>query len=114
MQRVQRDVMEMSDSLTTRESDPYGEKKREMFPRGIPRVVLFVDDLDRCPPSTVVQVLEAAQLLVKTELFVVVIAMDVRYITRALETQYRGILVRRGDPSGLDYIEKIIQIPYQV
>jgi hypothetical protein len=41
-------------------------------------------------------------------------ALDVRYITRALEKAYEDILVRRGDPSGLDYIEKIIQIPYRV
>ena len=85
-----------------------------LFPRGAPRVVLFIDDLDRCPPSRVVEVLEAAQLLVKTKLFVVVIAMDVRYVTKALEKAYEGVLDRRGAPSGLDYIEKIIQVPYRV
>jgi hypothetical protein len=40
--------------------------------------------------------------------------MDVRYVTRALEAQYKDVLVRSGEPSGLDYIEKIIQIPYRV
>jgi len=40
--------------------------------------------------------------------------MDVRYVTRALEAQYKNVLVRSGEPSGLDYIEKIIQIPYRV
>jgi hypothetical protein len=54
------------------------------------------------------------QLLLKTDLFVVVLAVDVRFITRALEAVYKGILTRRGSPSGLDYIEKIVQIPYQV
>jgi hypothetical protein len=52
--------------------------------------------------------------LVKTRLFVVVLAIDVRYVTLALEKEYSDILVRHGDPSGLDYIEKIIQIPYGV
>ncbi|MEM7024341.1 MAG: P-loop NTPase fold protein, partial [Pseudomonadota bacterium] len=46
--------------------------------------------------------------------FVVVISMDVRYVTRALEKVYEGVLIRSGEPSGLDYIEKIIQIPYRV
>jgi len=54
------------------------------------------------------------QLLVKTPLFVVVLAMDVRYVTRALERVYKEILLRNGSPSGLDYIEKIIQLPYTV
>jgi len=40
--------------------------------------------------------------------------MDVRYVTRALEKVYAGVLTRYGEPSGLDYIEKIIQIPYRV
>ena len=104
--QVQDDLRELSEALDR------GDDKA--FPRGARRVVLFVDDLDRCPPDDVVAVLEAAQLLVKTNLFVVVLAMDMRYITRALEKQYDGILVQGGCPSGLDYVEKIIQIPYRV
>ena len=69
------------------------EQKRKLPPYEVNRIVLYVDDLDRCPPPEVVKVLEAAQLLVKTRLFVVVLAMDVRYVTRALEDAYEGILV---------------------
>lgn len=91
-----------------------GDSHSAFLVRGKPRIVLFIEDLDRCPPRRMVEVLEATQLLLKTELFVVVLAMDVRYVTRALEKAYAGILTRQGDSSGLDYIEKIIQIPYQV
>jgi predicted KAP-like P-loop ATPase len=114
LHQVQRDLTEISESLVVDDKDPHLDKKREIFPRGMPRVVLFIDDLDRCPPDSVVEVLEAAQLLVKSELFVVVIAMDLRFVTRALEKHYEGILVRKGDPCGLDYIEKIVQVPYRV
>jgi O-acetyl-ADP-ribose deacetylase (regulator of RNase III) len=118
MHQVQRDLAEVSEGLT-RESegqarDEAEKVRQELFPRGPARIVLFIDDLDRCPPDKVVEVLEATQLLIKTPLFVVVLAMDVRFITRALEKTYSGILTRKGRPSGLDYIEKIIQIPYQV
>ncbi len=106
MHQVQRDLRELSESLTA--------EGHKLFPRGRARVILYIDDLDRCPPLRVVEVLEAVQLLLKTDLFVVVLAIDVRFITRALETVYKGILTRRGSPSGLDYIEKIIQIPYGV
>ena len=57
--------------------------------------------------------LEAVQLLVKTPLFIAVLAIDERYITRALEKFYDGVLTRRGRPSGTDYLEKIIQLPYR-
>ncbi|MCP4334706.1 MAG: hypothetical protein GY785_18790 [Gammaproteobacteria bacterium] len=107
--RVQEDLNQISEALI-----PGDRHDFRMFPRGKPRIVLVIDDLDRCPPEQVVQVLEAAQLLVKTKLFVVVIGMDVRYVSRALEDHYKGVLVPDGTPSGLDYIEKIIQVPYRV
>jgi hypothetical protein len=114
LHRVQRDLEELSQALC-QSSDPIHKARlEEQFPRGPARIVLFIDDLDRCPPDRVVEVLEAVQLLVKTPLFVVVLAMDVRYITRALEKIYKDILLRRGKPSGLDYIEKIIQLPYSI
>jgi hypothetical protein len=105
MHQIKLDLDELTEGLT-------GNQK--LFPRGPARVVLFVDDLDRCPPQKVVEMLEATQLLLKTELFVIVLAIDVSYIVRALERFYEKILIHRGQPSGLDYIEKIIQIPYQV
>lgn len=103
-----------SDSNVVDLTDKRFQKLQETFPRGPARIVLFIDDLDRCPPDRVVQVLEAVQLLVKTPLFIAVLAIDERYITRALEKCYKDILVRRGSPSGTDYLEKIIQIPYRV
>ncbi len=114
MHQIQRDIREITSDLTILEHDLHKEQKKKLFPRGPARIVLFIDDLDRCPPDKVVEMLEAVQILIKTSLFVVVMAVDVRFITRALENEYHGILTRRGDPSGLDYIEKIIQIPYRV
>jgi hypothetical protein len=111
---VQRDLRQLTNSLTVSDEGPHADEKKALFPRGPARVVLFIDDLDRCPPTRVVEVLEAVQLLVKTDLFVVVIAMDERYVTRALETKYAGILSQDIRPTGLDYIEKIVQIPYRV
>ncbi len=87
---------------------------KTVFPRGPARVVLYIDDLDRCPPNTVVEVLEAVQLLVKNPLFIAVLAIDERYINRALAQHYKGVLSLQGSPSAADYLEKIIQIPYRV
>ena len=108
LHQVQKDLSELTEAVLP------GEGTNNLSPRGTPRIILIIDDLDRCPPERVVEVLEAAQLLVKTELFVLVLAMDIRYITRALEKTYKDVLIRNGDPSGLDYVEKIVQIPYRV
>jgi hypothetical protein len=107
MHQVRQDIDELTYSLVS-------SANRDIFPRGKPRVILYIDDLDRCPPSRVVEILEAVQLLLNTKLFVVILGLDTRYVTRALEKEYKEILQHEGDPSGLDYIEKIIQIPYRV
>lgn len=115
LHQTQADLQELTDTLTVNgEEDLHAAAKQAFFPRGPARVVLFIDDLDRCPPPKVVEVLEAVQLLLRTKLFVIVLGLDTRYVTRALEKEYDRILTRDGDPSGLDYIEKIIQIPYRV
>jgi ABC-type dipeptide/oligopeptide/nickel transport system ATPase component len=114
--QISRDLADLSRHLVYRDQDSYSEgwyHTLQLFPRGPARVVLYIDDLDRCPPDRVVDVLEAVQLLLNTPLFVVVLAIDDCYIARALEQVYQGVLTRRGKPSGIDYLEKIIQIPYR-
>jgi predicted KAP-like P-loop ATPase len=112
MQQVKQDLAALSDHLTLGTHNQ--EELKKFFPRGPARVILYIDDLDRCPPNRVVEVLEAVQLLLNTKLFIVVLGIDDRYIARALEEVYRGVLKRRGKPSGIDYLEKIIQIPYRM
>jgi WD40 repeat protein len=59
----------------------------------IDRIVLYIDDLDRCPPTRVVQVLEAIHLLLAVPLFVVVVAVDPRWLLQALQVHYRDMLI---------------------
>jgi predicted KAP-like P-loop ATPase len=119
MHQVKEDLTMLSKRLLPPPADSkeYTTKVKqlaEVFPRGSARVVLYIDDLDRCPPKTVVEVLEAVQLLVKNPLFIAVLAIDERYITRALADHYKGVLPLKGRPSASDYLEKIIQIPYRI
>jgi hypothetical protein len=82
------------------------------------RIILYIDDLDRCTSDKVVEVLQAVHLLLAFELFVVVLAVDYRWIGAALARAYRGQLKRPGDrdvgATPADYLEKIFQIPYWV
>ncbi|MBD2663046.1 peptidase C14, caspase catalytic subunit p20 [Richelia sinica FACHB-800] len=117
MHQIQDDFADLSEHLIYRHGHTNPEKLavlKKHFPRGPARIVLYIDDLDRCPPDRVVQVLEAVQLLLNTEIFVIILAIDDRYIGRALEYMYRGVLKRGANPSGVDYLEKIIQIPYRM
>jgi hypothetical protein len=59
------------------------------------RIVLYVDDLDRCPPHRVVEVLRAIHLLLAFPLFVVVVAVDARWVRRSLLDRFALMLSRR-------------------
>jgi len=95
----------------------------------IDRIVVYIDDLDRCPPGRVVEVLEAVHLLLAARLFVVVVAVDPRWLLRSLTSHYQQLFPAAGTraaetdgtPSDIShdetwtstpaqYLEKIFQI----
>jgi hypothetical protein len=75
------------------------------------RFVIVIDDLDRCEAEKVVQVLEAVHLLFNYEMFVVVLAVDTRWLARSLQIRYHRLLGEPDSAGPYDYLEKIIQIP---
>lgn len=80
------------------------------------RVVIFIDDLDRCLPDQAVDVLEAVKLVLNQELFVTFIGVDTRVLAKAVENRYGDVLpesLHAGGP-GMEYLEKIIQLPFYI
>jgi len=71
------------------------------------RIVVLVDDLDRCTPEGVVSVLEAIHVLTDIEGFVFVLALDYDYLIQAIGLRYPEIDAHR-------FIEKIIQVPFHI
>jgi len=101
--------------------------------RPVDRVILYIDDLDRCKPSDVVRVLQLVHMLLAFELFVVVVAVDARWVEEALIQSYRWLSPNNAAPSDAetdrpngeatarprtprvtpqDYLEKIFQISF--
>ena len=79
----------------------------------IDRIVLYIDDLDRCPEEKVVEVLRAVHLLLAFELFVVIVAVDSKWLLHSLSGYSKAF--REGGEwrsTPLNYLEKIIQIPF--
>jgi KAP family P-loop domain len=81
------------------------------------RIIVYIDDLDRCTENQVVQVLQAIHLLLAFDLFVVIVTVDARWLHRAVGQVYRGQLAAPDEPaesgkaSVADYLEKIFQLP---
>lgn len=75
----------------------------------VERVVVLVDDLDRCLPDAVTATLEAIKLFLSTEKMVFVLAADQDMVRDAISVSLDG--ARRGDIFAQRYLEKIVQLP---
>ena len=73
-------------------------------------LVIFIDDLDRCSPKTIANILESINLFLDLEGCFFVIGTDISVISNAIDYQYQGI----ANFSGIDYIKKMIQLNFDL
>ncbi|WP_338456886.1 P-loop NTPase fold protein [uncultured Alteromonas sp.] len=94
------------------------EKNAEDAQHRINRIVLYIDDLDRCEPETVIKVLEAVHLFLASPLFVVVLGVDPRWLFSSIMNHFPTLMksdklfsdqLKVSTPE--EYLEKIFQIP---
>lgn len=89
------------------------------------RIVVFIDDLDRCLPQGALDVLEAMKLFFDFPGFVFIVGLDQVVVQRYIDSRYRpdGLLPQTADGTaaapaplirGADYIKKIFQVPYGI
>jgi KAP-like P-loop domain-containing protein len=78
----------------------------------IDRVVVLVDDLDRCLPETVVAALEAIKLFLSVEKMAFVLAADRRLVELAIAERFGSSA--QAPVMAREYLEKIVQIPISV
>jgi hypothetical protein len=92
-------------SLRRPRAQASGAKETERQPTELPvieRIVLYIDDLDRCPPRRVVEVLEAVHLILAMPLFIVVIAVDPGWLDQSLRIHYLELLAATADDERVD------------
>lgn len=101
-------------ALVRRDLDRLSRLVKQQVPGeyAIDRIVLYIDDLDRCPTPVVIKVLEAVHLLLAFPLFVVVVAVDARWLTSSLRDHFRQLSGPDATPQ--DYLEKIFQVPFLI
>lgn len=83
---------------------------KEKGTRRLMRLLVFIDDLDRCPKHVVVSVLEAVILLLVEAPITCWLAIDSRVVATSIEDHY-GTIFSRAGISGYEFLEKIVQLP---
>lgn len=77
------------------------------------RVIVLIDDLDRCNPDTIISTLEAIKLFLFVEKSVFIISADERLINYAVKKRFPELPSTDYDVSK-DYIEKLIHFPIRI
>lgn len=78
------------------------------------RFVVFVDDLDRCLPKSMVESLEAIKLFFDLQGFVFVVGIDREIVQNAIEARYENTKPDPAHPRGVEYLKKIFQVPFNL
>jgi GTPase SAR1 family protein len=76
------------------------------------RLVIFVDDLDRCQPDRIVQVLDAIKLFLDTPRCVYLIGLDRDIVEQAIKVKFKDY--RQPETEAREYLEKIIGLPFDL
>lgn len=118
-----------SQSLYVAAFDELDRAFRDLAVAGIGRVVVFVDDLDRCLPANALQVLESMKLFFDLPGFIFVVGLDDDIVDRAIRAKFASENdalaapvpgqeqedARRLPPDiGREYVKKIFQVPYSI
>lgn len=78
------------------------------------KLVIFVDDLDRCEPEAIHNLLEGLKLFLTIENCVVVMAIDSHQIEQSLLKKIGENAIKNNKFYGVEYLEKICQDSYRL
>jgi predicted KAP-like P-loop ATPase len=77
------------------------------------RLVVVIDDLDRCLPETIIETLEAIKLFLFVHNTAFIIGADERLVKYAVRRRFPELPGERTEV-GRDYLEKLIQFPIRI
>ncbi|MBS1816547.1 MAG: NTPase KAP [Acidobacteria bacterium] len=81
----------------------------------IDRLIVLVDDLDRCLPDTAIETLEAIRLFVFTKKTAFVVAADEAMIEYSVRKHFPDLPDSTGPRDyARNYLEKLIQVPFRI
>jgi hypothetical protein len=85
------------------------------------RLVVFIDDLDRCLPEQAIGVLEALKVFLDIRGCIFLLGVDREVIERGIGVRYKEFTLANTQAdtdtfpiAGRDYLDKIIQIPFEL
>jgi hypothetical protein len=112
------DFMESLKKTFKTNEDPYEfiNKFEDTFSKliqdycGDTKLIIFIDDLDRCIPENAITVLESIKLFLDKSNCIFILGLEKEIVEKGIHHRYKEEI----DFSGKDYLEKIIQLPFNI
>lgn len=107
------------DTSSNKEFSEFQENFAELLESAsIRKLVVLIDDLDRCLPDVAINTLEAVRLFMFSEKTAFVIAADESMIRYAVKKHFPDAInehkINAGDTFANKYLEKLIQVPFRI
>ncbi len=107
------DIFKKDESTRTDVKNFRNEFKNLLEMSKVDHIVVFIDELDRCQPDTILEVFEAMRLFLFVEGTSFIIGADERLIQYAIKSKYKEVPGNNLD-IGKEYLEKVIQYPISI
>lgn len=109
-------LREVEEDSAPEQMHAFREEFEELLRRAdIDRLVVLVDDLDRCLPEIAIETLEAIRLFLFVPRAAFVIAADEGMIEYAVRQHFPDLPVTTGPATyARNYLEKLIQVPFRL
>jgi hypothetical protein len=101
-------VRELRNNLTKAVGTIVDDRQSPKSPK---RFVCFIDDLDRVPPETAVEILDVTKNIFDIPNCIFVLAVDYEVVVKGLEGKF-GEKTEENEREFRQYFDKIIQIPF--
>jgi hypothetical protein len=98
--------IDLIDNLVTKNPAVKGPKESEKL-----KLVLFIDDLDRCTPKKAAQIFEAIKVFLDKPGIVYVLGLSNKVLEKAIEINYYHF---KNEIKGKDYLKKVFQLPIKI
>ncbi len=113
------DAKVFEDNSLAREFSEFQKSFEELLEKSkIKKLVVLIDDLDRCLPKVTIETLEAVRLFMFSKSTAFVIAADEAMIEYAVRHHFPDLPdnddVRKGFEYSKRYLEKLIQVPFRI
>lgn len=114
-----KDSKVFEDTSTAREFIDFQRNFDELIEKtGTTKLVVLIDDLDRCLPEVTIEILEAIRLFMFNTKTAFVIAADESMIRYAVKKHFPDVIDEEKHNKANDYsnsyLEKIIQVPFKI